>query len=97
MINFFYSNRNKPKLNLFGLFFGLFRETKKKISVCFGVSDQYQNNRNKQNFWYGEFGLYFNKFAVVWFGFLFVWLFQNTETPCFDINAKQPKQMSCFG
>jgi hypothetical protein len=23
--------------------------------------------------------------------------FQNTETPCFDIKAKQPKQMSCFG
>jgi hypothetical protein len=28
--NFFFgSNRNKPKLNLFWLFFGLFRETKK--------------------------------------------------------------------
>jgi hypothetical protein len=51
---FFGSNRNKPKLNLFRLFFGLFRETKKKIfrfvSVCFGVSDRYRNNRNKQNF-----------------------------------------------
>jgi hypothetical protein len=51
---FFGSNRNKPKLNLFRLFFGLFRETKKLffrfVSVCFGVSDQYRNNRNKQNF-----------------------------------------------
>jgi hypothetical protein len=48
---FFGSNRNKPKLNLFRLFFGLFRETKKKffrfVSVCFGVSDRYRNNRNK--------------------------------------------------
>jgi hypothetical protein len=24
-------------------------------------------------------------------------LFQNTETPCFDIKANQPKQTSCFG
>ncbi len=24
-------------------------------------------------------------------------LFPNTETPCFDIKAKQPKQTSCFG
>jgi hypothetical protein len=53
--NFFFgSNRNKPKLNLFRLFFGLFRETKKHffrfILVCFGVSDQYQNNQKKQNF-----------------------------------------------
>jgi hypothetical protein len=28
---FFGSNRNKPKLNLFRLFFGLFRETKKQF------------------------------------------------------------------
>ncbi len=54
--NFFFgSNRNKPKLNLFRLFFGLFRETKKHfffrfVSVCFGVSVRYRNNRNKQNF-----------------------------------------------
>jgi hypothetical protein len=24
-------------------------------------------------------------------------LFRNTETPCFDIKSKQPKQTSCFG
>jgi hypothetical protein len=28
--------------------------------------------------------------------FCFFWLFRNTETPCFDIKAKQPKQTSCF-
>jgi hypothetical protein len=41
---FFGSNQNKPKLNLFRLFFGLFRETQKHffrfVLVCFGVSDQ---------------------------------------------------------
>ncbi len=118
--NFFFgSNQNKPKLNLFRLFFGLFRETKKQIFrfvsvfrtdiettetnrinlqttlsirvsskqltfcsvrteknepqsvsvvfqcvfsrnpkknflLCFGVSDRYWNNRNKQNLWYEE-------------------------------------------
>jgi hypothetical protein len=168
---FFGSNRNKPKLNLFRLFFGLFRETKKHffrfVSVCFGVSDRYRNNRNKQNFhetnrknlkkiWgsskpliffsvrtepnrnsicFGCFSVCFfakpNKFFFVFFRFfgpvsklpkqieLMVWgikkvdiltnvllfrlvfslfrLFRNTETPCFDIKAKQPKQTSCFG
>jgi hypothetical protein len=34
--NFFFgSNRNKPKLNLFRLFFGLFRETKKHFFGLF--------------------------------------------------------------
>jgi hypothetical protein len=51
---FFGSNRNKPKLNLFRLFFGLFRETQKHffrfVSVGFGGSDRYRNKRNKQNF-----------------------------------------------
>jgi hypothetical protein len=43
-INFFLgSNQNKPKLNLFWLFFGLFfsRNQTKFFSVCFGVSDRY--------------------------------------------------------
>jgi hypothetical protein len=47
------SNRNKPKQDLFRLCFGLFRETKNKqfwfVSVCFGVSNLYRNNRSKQN------------------------------------------------
>ncbi len=49
----FGSNRNKPKKDLFWLCFGLFRETKNQnfwfVSVFFGVSNQYRNNRNKQN------------------------------------------------
>jgi hypothetical protein len=48
----FGSNRNKPKLNLLRFIFGLFRETNKLffrfVSVRFGVSDPYRNNRNKQ-------------------------------------------------
>jgi hypothetical protein len=35
----------KPK-NIISVCFGLFRF----VLVCFGVSDQYRNNRNKQNF-----------------------------------------------
>jgi hypothetical protein len=53
------SNRNKAKLNLFQLIFGLlFRETKKFffrfVLVSFDISDRYQNNRNKQNLWYRD-------------------------------------------
>ncbi len=55
LIFFLGLNRNKPKLNLFRLFFGLFfAKPKILFSVCFGVSDRYRNNRNKQNLWYGE-------------------------------------------
>jgi hypothetical protein len=49
----FDSNRNKPKQDLFRLCFGLFCETKNKqfwfVSVCFGESNLYRNNQNKQN------------------------------------------------
>jgi hypothetical protein len=45
----FESNRNKPKLNLFRLIFGLLRETNKLffrfLSVRFGVSDPYRNKK----------------------------------------------------
>jgi hypothetical protein len=56
LVFFLGSNRNKPKLSLFWLFFGsLFRETKnfffRFVSVCFDVSDRYQNNWNTQNSW----------------------------------------------
>jgi uncharacterized membrane protein len=34
---------------------------------------------------------------LFWLVFCLIWLFRNTETPCFNIKAKQPKQMSCFG
>ncbi len=59
LIFFLGSNRNKPKLDMFWLFFGLILcETPnfffQFVSVCFDVLDQYRNNRNKQNLWYGE-------------------------------------------
>ncbi len=37
------------------------------------------------------------KLLLYWLVFCLFQLFRNTETPCFDIKAKQPKQMSCFG
>ncbi len=43
------------------------------VLVCFVVSDRYWNNKNEQNLWYGELkGWYFNKFAAVSVGLLFV-------------------------
>jgi hypothetical protein len=59
LIFFLGLNRNKPKLNLFRLFFSLlFRKTQKFflrfVSVCFDVSDRYRNNWNKQNSWLGN-------------------------------------------
>jgi hypothetical protein len=34
---------------------------------------------------------------LFWLVFCLFRLFQNIETPCFNIKAKQPKQTSCFG
>ncbi len=95
------SVRTKTNQNstCFGCFwFVFFAKPNKIFSVCFGVLDRYWSNRNKQNLWYWELnGLYFNKFAVVLVVFCLFRLFRNTETPCFDIKAKQSKQTSCFG
>jgi hypothetical protein len=51
----------------------------------------------KTNTTYGmgiEKSRYFDKFAAFLVGICLFRLFQNTETPCFDIKTKQPKQMS---
>ncbi len=48
LIFFLGLNRNKLKLNLFRLVC-FFARPPNFFSVCFGVSDRYQNNRNKQN------------------------------------------------
>jgi hypothetical protein len=101
LIFFFSSNRNKPKLYLFRLFFALFfsRSQTKFFSVCFGVSDRYRNNLNKQNLWYGGIKKVYivTNLLLFWLVFCLFRLFRNTETRCFDIKAKQPKQTSCFG
>ncbi len=149
----------------FGCFSVYFVKPKNIFSVCFGVSNQYQNNRNKQNFletnrknlqktfsirgslkplifflgWnqnkpklnlfrfaFSRTPKFFCQFvSMLWTGiettetkraysrgmkkvdiltnlllfrlvFCFFRLFRNTESPCFDIKVKQPKQTSCF-
>ncbi len=78
----------KPKTKKFGLFF-----------VCFGVSNLYWNNQNKQNFFvtnrnnpkFSE--KYPNMLSFKLFG-LVLCLFQfnrNIKTLCFGIEVKQPK------
>jgi hypothetical protein len=47
-IFFLGSNRNKPKLNLFRFCLGLFHETKKN-SVCFGVSEPFENEPKQKS------------------------------------------------
>ncbi len=46
------TNRNSICFGCFSVCF--FGKPKKHFSVCFDVSDQYQNNQNKQNLWHGE-------------------------------------------
>ena len=100
----FGSNRNKPKQDLFRVFFGLFHETKNKtfrfVSVFRtyiettetnrSVSHQTETNGNNPKF--SE--KYPNILSFKLFGSVFC-LFrfnQNIETLCFSIKAKQPKQ-----
>jgi hypothetical protein len=94
-------NQNKLNPNLSRLFLGLFfaRNQKFFFSVCFGVSYWYQNNQNKQNLWYGELKMVdiLTNLLLFWLVFCLFLLFGNTETPCFDIKPKQPKETSCFG
>jgi hypothetical protein len=55
-------------------------------STCFGCFSFLFFSRNQTNF-----------FSVCFGVFCLFRLFRNTETLCFDIKAKQPKQTSCFG
>jgi hypothetical protein len=82
-------------------FFGLFCETKnKEILFCFGVSNLYRNNQNKQNCFkinrnnpkFSE--KYQNKLSIKLFRLVFslFWFNRNIETCCFGMDAKQPKQ-----
>jgi hypothetical protein len=96
-IFFFGSNRNKPKLNLFRLFFGLFCETKKHffgLFRCFGpVSKQpkqtekiskKRTNRNKPKLSLFRlfFGVLFSKTKKFFFSFVSM----------FRTGIEQPKQ-----
>ncbi len=105
--NFFFgSNRNKPKLNLFRLFFSLFRETKKHffrfVSVCFGLFRCFglvskQPKQTELMVWGIKKVDILTNLLLFRLVFCLFRLFRNTESPCFNIKAKQPKQTSCFG
>ena len=81
----FCSNRNKAKQDLFLLCFGLFRVTKYKkfrfVPACFGVSNLYRNNQNKQNCF--ETNQNNPKFSEKYQNML------SIKTLCFGIEAKQ--------
>ncbi len=99
-VNFFF--RFEPKLNLFQLFFGLlFRETNKFffrlirfVSMCGPVSKQ--PKQIELMVWRIKKVDILPNLLLFRLVFCFFRLFRNTETPCFDIKAKQAKQTS-FG
>ncbi len=91
-VNFFLgSNLNKPKLNLFWLFFRNQQIFFRFVSVfCTGIETT-ETNRT--------YGMGIKKVDILTNLLLFrlvFCLFWNTETSCFDIKAKKPKQTSCF-
>jgi hypothetical protein len=73
---------------------------KLKISVCYGVSNLYQNNWNKQNCFetnqnnhkFSEKYPNMLSFKLFWLVFYLFWFNRNIETLSFGIEAKQPKQ-----
>jgi hypothetical protein len=107
------SNRNKPKQDLFRLCFGLFCETKNKkfrlvlvcfglfqfVSVCFGVSNLYRNNQNKQNCFKTNRNNpkssenYQNMLSIKLFRLFFCLFRFNRQNSlfCFGIDVRQPK------
>jgi hypothetical protein len=99
--NFFFigSNGNKPKVNLFWLFFVFFCETKKFVrivSVFRTGIETTETNRAYGMVWGIEKVDIFTNLLLFWLVFCLFRLFRNTETPCFDIKAEQPKQTSFF-
>ncbi len=109
----FGSKRNTTKQDLFRLYFGLFCYTKNKEFFLLGLfrgfePTVYRNNRNKQNCFetnqnnpkfYEKCQNNENMLPVKLFQLVFClfWFNQSVETLCFGIEAKQPKQMFCFG
>jgi hypothetical protein len=92
-------NGNKPKLNLFGLFFGLlFRETKKFVFqfVSMFRTGIETTKKTELMVWGLKKVDILTNLLLFRLVFCLFWLFRNTETPCFDIKAKQTKQTSCF-
>jgi hypothetical protein len=92
------SNRNKMKLNLFRFF----RCVRKPQQCCFGLFWCFgpvskQPKQTKLMVWEIKKVYILTNLLLFRLVFYLFRLFRNTETPCFDIKAKQPKQMSCFG
>jgi hypothetical protein len=81
-INFFWvrteTNRNSTCLILFRFVFS--QNQAKFFLFCFGVSDQYRNNQNKQNLWYGELKRFIFEQISCCFSWSFV-CFGCFETP----------------
>jgi hypothetical protein len=107
-VNFF--SRFEPKQTetpsvLVVLGFAFWRNTKFFFSVCFDLFKCFglvskQPKQTELMVWGIKKVDIFTNLLLFWLVFrlfrLFR-LFRNTETPCFDIKAKQPKQTSCFG
>jgi hypothetical protein len=97
-INFFSvrteTNRNST---CFGLFFS--RNQTKFFSVCFGCFGPVskQPKQTELIVWRIKKVYILTNLLLFRLVFCLFRLFWNTETPCFDIEAKQPKQTSCFG
>ncbi len=83
VVFWFVFSRNPPIF-----FFGLFR--------CFGMVSK-QSKQTELMVWGIKKVDILANLLLFRLVFCLFWLFQNTETPCFDIKAKQPKQTFCFG
>jgi hypothetical protein len=71
------------------------------VSVCFGLFWRFgpvskQPKQTELLVW-GIKGDILTNLLLFQLVFCLFRLFQNTETRCFDIKAKQPKQTPCFG
>jgi hypothetical protein len=100
LIFFLGSNRDKPKLKLFWLFFSLLLP--KPPIFFFGLFRCFEpvSKQPKQTelmVWGIKKVDILKNLLLFRLVFCLFRLFRNTETPCFDIKAKQPKQTSCFG
>jgi hypothetical protein len=100
LIFFLGSNQNKPKFELFRLFFGLlFRETQFfffGLFRCFGLGSK-QPKQTELIVWGSKKVDILTNLLLFRLVFCLFQLFWNTETPCLGIKAKQPKQISCLG
>jgi hypothetical protein len=83
------------------LFFGLlFRETPQfffGLFQCFGPVSKQPKQTELMVWGMNKVENILTNLLLFRLIFCLFWLFRNTETPCFDIKAQQPKQTSFFG